>query len=60
MDSGDVMEIYDIEDDFEANSLVSPSGATLDSIDLDKNAIVPEDVFDEAEPDDEEFEPSGT
>ena len=54
--SSDDMEIYDIEDTFTANSLVSPSGAILDSINLDNNAIVPDDVFDEADPDHEAFD----
>ena len=49
-------EIDEIESSFEAHSLVSPSGETLDSIDLDENAIVPSDVFDGADPDEEEFE----
>ena len=50
------IEIDDVENNFEADSLVSPSGETLYSINLDENAIVPSDMFDEADPDDEEFE----
>ena len=54
---GDDMYIYNY---FKANSLVSPSGATLDSsIHLDKNAIVLDDVFDETKPDDEKLQASG-
>ena len=54
---GDDTYIYDY---FKANSLVSPSGATLDSsIHLDKNAIVPDDVFDKTKPDDEKLQASG-
>ena len=53
------MDIHEVEDTFTAGSLVSPSGETLYSIDLDDNAIVPSDVFDGADPDNEEFEATG-
>ena len=58
-ESEDMDVYYDTEDNFTANSLVSSSGATLDSINLDNNAIVPRDVFDEVEPNDEEFDATG-
>ena len=53
------MDIHEVEDIFTAGSLVSPSGETFCNIRLDNNAIVPSDVFDEADPDNEEFEATG-
>ena len=53
------MDISEVQNTFTANSLVSPSGETLRSIILNNNAIVPSDVFDGADPDNEEFEATG-
>ena len=53
------MDISEVQNTFTAISLVSPSGETLRSITLNNNAIVPSDVFDGADPDNEEFEATG-
>ena len=45
-----------IEEDISALNLKSPNGRTISSIDLDKEYFVPEDFFDDIDPDKEEFE----
>ncbi len=51
---------YDLDDLYEeeltAHGLVSPSGKTIKELSLNKDAVMPEDVFEDAEPDEEEFE----
>ena len=57
------MSIEDIEEEsFTVERLVSPTGGILDDgikLELTKDAIVPEDIFDSFEPDDEDLEPTG-
>ena len=53
------MLIYEVEDTLSTYNLVSPFSGIPFSIDLDKNAIVPDDVFENVEPVNVEFESTG-
>ncbi len=45
-----------IDEEFSANNLVDVDDKTIPKIDIDSNYVVPEDFFDDMEPDEESFE----